>query len=264
MAVISERGFGYALRENARVISALVVRSAVTRFGESRLGFVWILIEPAAYIGVYLLIHTSMRASIPFGDNAMLFILAGIFGYRMTRGIARRTERAIQSNQPMLTYPLVRPLDTIVATFLTESTIWLIICGLFMMGIAMTLGRSVIVYPAEFAECLVALLFFALSFATFNAVIGTVFPRYATFLNMVNMPLMLMSGMFFVPAETPPSFQAIIWWNPFLHCVEWFRTSTYLDYNAVLSKTYLVSLSTGFLTTGLVLERVFRRKIINS
>ncbi len=264
MTVISEKGFGYALKENARVISALVIRSAVTRFGESRMGFVWILLEPAAYIAIFMFIHTSMGAHIPFGDNALVFVLAGVFGFRMTRGIARKTERAILSNQPMLTYPLVRPLDTLVATFLTESTIWLIICGLFLGAISMALDRSVIVYPAEFAECLLAILCFAFAFASFNAMISALVPRYDTFINMLSMPLMIMSGIFFIPAQLPPDMLAIMWWNPFLHCVEWFRTSTYLDYNAVLSKGYLIGLSTGFLTVALIIERAFRRKIINS
>ena len=164
----------------------------------------------------------------------------------------------------MLTYPLVRPLDTLVATFLTESTIWLIICGLFMGGLALALDRNVIVYPAEFAECLLAILYFAFSFAAFNAMLSALFPRYDTFINMLSMPLMLMSGVFFMPAELPPNFQAVMWWNPFLHCVEWFRTSTYLDYNALLSKEYLIGLSTGLLTMALLIERVYRRKIINS
>ncbi len=97
-----------------------------------------------------------MKAQVPFGDNAMLFILAGVFGFRMTRGISRKTEKAISNNQPMLTYPLVRPLDTLIATFLLESTIWLIICALFMSGLAISLDRDVIVYPGEFAEAMFA------------------------------------------------------------------------------------------------------------
>ena len=262
MALLAEKPLGYALRENARVISALVVRSAVTRFGDSRLGFIWILAEPAAYVGIFLLIHTQMKAHIPFGDNALLFILAGVFGFRMTRGISRKTERAIVTNQPMLTYPLVRPLDTLVATFLLEATVWLIICGLFMGGLAISLDRDVIVYPGEFAEGMFAILYFAFSFATFNATAGSLIPRYDTFLSMLSMPLMLMSGVFFMPAEMPPGFQAVLWWNPFLHCVEWFRTSTYLDYNALLSKPYLLGLSTALLTSALLMERLFRRRII--
>ena len=263
MTLLAQKPLSYALRENARVISALVVRSAVTRFGESRLGFIWLLAEPAAYIGIFLLIHTSMKAQVPFGDNAMLFILAGVFGFRMTRGISRTTERAISNNQPMLTYPLVRPLDTLIAPFLLESTIWLIICALFMSGLAISLDRDVIVYPGEFAEAMFAILYFAFSFAAFNAMASTLVPRYDTFMSMLSMPLMLMSGVFFMPAEMPPGFQAVLWWNPFLHCVEWFRTSTYLDYNALLSRTYLLSLSTAFLTSALVMERLFRRRIIS-
>jgi capsular polysaccharide transport system permease protein len=263
MTLLAEKPLSYALRENARVISALVVRSAVTRFGESRLGFVWILVEPAAYVGIFLLIHTQLKAHVPFGDNALLFILAGVFGFRMTRGISRKTERAIVSNQPMLTYPLVRPLDTLIATFLLETTVWLIICALFMGGLAISLDRSVIVYPGDFAEGMAAILYFAFSFAAFNATMSALIPRYDTFLSMLSMPLMLMSGVFFMPAEMPPGFQAVLWWNPFLHCVEWFRTSTYLDYHALLSKPYLLGLSTALLTAALVLERLFRRKIID-
>lgn len=263
MTTITQKGLAYALRENTRVIAALVVRNAVSRFGESRLGFIWILLEPAAYVAIFLLIHTSLKGHITFGDNVLLFTITGVFGFRMTRGISRKAERAIITNQTMLVYPLVRPLDTVFATFLTESTVWLIICMLFMGGLALTLDRPVIVYPIDFAECLLAILFFALSFATFNAVLSGLIPRYDTFINIASMPLMLMSGIFFVPIGLPPEAQAVLWWNPFLHCVEWFRTSTYLDYNALLSKSYLVGLSMGLLTIALLAERLYRGKIIN-
>ena len=264
MNIFAEKPLSYALKENARVISALVVRSAITRFSKSRFGFIWILVEPAAYVGVFLLIHTYMKSHIPFGDNAALFILAGVFGFRMTRGIARKTEHAIVSNQPMLTYPLIRPLDTIVATFLLEATIWLIICGFFMSGLSYSLDRAIIVYPGDFMECLLAILFFAFSFATFNATVGALIPRYDTFLNMLSLPLMLLSGIFYMPTQLSPEVQAVLWWNPFLHCVEWFRTSTYIDYLPLLDKGYLLGISTGLLAIGLTVERVFRPRIINA
>lgn len=262
MNLLTEKPLSYALKENARVITALVVRTALSRFRKGRLGFVWILLEPAAFAGIFILMH-SFTPHIPFGDNALLFILGGVFGFRMTRAISQKAERAIISNQPMLTYPLVRPLDTIIATFLLESTIWLMICALFMGGLALSTDRAVIVYPGELAECLLAMLFFAFSFATFNATVGALIPRYDTFLSILNMPLMLMSGVFFMPTQLPPEFQAILWWNPFLHCVEWFRTSTYMDYNALLDKEYLLGLSLGLLAISLTVERVYRRRIIN-
>lgn len=212
MSIFDEKPLGYALKENARVISALVVRNAITRFSKSRFGFIWILSEPAAYVGIFLAIHTFVKSQVPFGDNAALFILAGVFGFRMTPGISRKTERAIIGNQPMLAYPPIRPLDTIVATFLLEATIWIMICALFMGGLAYTMDRLIIVYPVDFMECLLA----------------------------------------------------ILWWNPFLHCVEWFRTSIYIDYTSLLDKGYLLGMATGLLALGLTIERVFRSRIINA
>jgi capsular polysaccharide transport system permease protein len=206
----------------------------------------------------------SYTPHIPFGDNALLFILSGVFGFRMTRGISQKAERAIINNLPMLTYPLIKPLDAIVATFVLEAVIWLMIIALFMGGLSLTMERAAIVYPAEFAEALGAMLFFALAFSTFNATIGALIPRYDTFLAMMSMPLMLLSGIFFMPTQLPPEAQAILWWNPFLHCVEWFRTSTYLDYNALLSKEYLLWLSAGMMAISLTAERLFRRQILSS
>jgi capsular polysaccharide transport system permease protein len=259
----AEKSFSYALRENVRVISALVIRTAVARFSKSRIGPVLVLAEPAAFLGIFIFAHTYMQHNAIFGDNAILFILTGVFGFRMTRGISRKAERGIVSNQPMLTYPLVRPLDTIVATFLFESIIWLIICAIFMGGLSFTMDRAIIVYPGDFTECLLAILFFAFSFATFNAAVGALVPRYDIFMNVMNMPLMLLSGIFFMPAQMSPEVQAILWWNPFLHCVEWFRTSTYIDYIPLLSKTYLIGVSATLLTLALIMERVYRRRIIS-
>lgn len=264
MALVADKPLSYALRENIRVVTALVVRNAVSRFGESRLGFVWILVEPALYVLIYVMAHTVLKAAIPFGDSAMLFILAGIFGFRMSRGVSKKAENAVAQNQPLLTYPLVRPMDTILAAFLLEMTIWLIICALFIAGLTIALDRTVIVYPGELVACLLALFYFAFAFATFNAMVGALVPRYMMFINILNMPLMFLSGLFFLPSSFSPEVQWYLAWNPFLHCVEWFRTATYLDYQPLLDKSYLISVSTILLAIGLTLERLLRNRIINA
>lgn len=264
MTVITEKSFRYALSENVRIVSTLVVRSAVARFGESKLGFVWVLLEPIIYVGVFLVLRAAMSAAATFGDSAALFLLAGIFGFRMSRGIARRAENAITANQPLLTYPLVRPLDTVIAACLLETTIWLVVCALFISGLSAALERTVIVYPGELTACLLAIFYFAFATAVFNATVGALVPRYLMIIGMLNMPLMFASGVFFMPSSFPPDIQWYLSWNPYLHCVEWFRTATYLDYIPVLDKTYLLAVATVLLTVGLVLERLFRHKIIET
>jgi capsular polysaccharide transport system permease protein len=212
---------------------------------------------------LFLSMHSFVRASLPFGDSAMLFFLTGVIGFRMTNLIARKAANGLSHNQPMLTYPLVKPLDTIVAAFLLEAIIWMIICSLFIFFMYVALERTIIVYPLEFAASIMAIAYFAFSFAVFNATFGALVPIWAKILSFSNMPLMLSSGVVFVPSMLPPSVLAIVWWNPFLHCVEWFRSATYLDYGTVLSKTYLLSVSTAFLVVGLTLERIYRNRLIS-
>lgn len=261
---LTDKSFGYALKENGRVIAALIIRSTVTRFGESRIGYLWTLAEPAIYVGMILAAQTLVRGAMPFGDSAMLFFLTGMIGFRMTNLIARKAANGLSHNQPMLTYPLVKPLDTIAAAFMLELIIWVIVCTLFIFFMYVGLERKVIVYPLEFGAAILAIAYFAFSFAVFNAVVGTLVPLWSKILGYANMPLMFASGVVFVPATLPPSVLAIISWNPFLHCVEWFRSSTYLDYNSVLEKSYLLSLSTGLLVTGMTLERLYRNKLLEN
>ncbi|MCF3640946.1 ABC transporter permease [Rhizobium sp. TRM95111] len=258
-----EKGFRYALSENIRIVTTLVIRNALTRFGDGPMGIFWALAEPGAMIGIYLLMHGVIRAAIPFGDNAILFFLTGILAFRMTRAISAKTEGAISQNQSMLTFPLIRPLDTVVAAFLFELILWAVISTIFITFVTVYLDRSVIVYPLEFTACLISIIYFAFAFGVFNATFGVIVPLWKTILGMLGLPLMIASGILFVPSSMPPEFITIIWWNPFLHCVEWFRSTTYLDYHTVLSKTYLWSVSTILLTTGLALERLFRNRIIN-
>lgn len=261
---LTDKSFGYALKENGRVIAALVIRSSVTRFGESRIGYLWTLAEPAIYVGIFLSMHSFVRAALPFGDSAMLFFLTGIIGFRMTNLIARKSANGLSHNQAMLTYPLVKPLDTIVAAFILEVIIWMIVCTLFIFFMYVGLDRKIIVYPLEFGAAILAIAYFAFALAVFNAVFGTLVPLWDKMLSYANLPLMLASGVVFVPATLPPSVLAIISWNPFLHGVEWFRSATYLDYNSILDKSYLLSVSTGLLVAGLTLERVYRNKLLES
>ncbi|MDR6757551.1 capsular polysaccharide transport system permease protein [Mycoplana sp. BE70] len=261
---MTDKSFGYALKENGRVIAALIIRSSVTRFGESRIGYLWTLAEPAIYVGMFLSMHGFVRSSLPFGDSAMLFFLTGVIGFRMTNLIARKSANGLSHNQAMLTYPLVKPLDTIVAAFILEVIIWMIVCTLFIFFMYVGLDRKIIVYPLQFGAAILAIAFFAFALAVFNATFGTLVPLWSKMLSYANIPLMLASGVVFVPATLPPSVLAIISWNPFLHCVEWFRSATYLDYNSVLDKSYLLSASTVLLVIGLTLERVYRNKLLEN
>lgn len=262
--IAGEMNFAYAARQNLRVIGALAARELATRYGQNPLNYFWGLAEPAALIGIYLIVHGLVKSHGGSGsDSIILFMITGIMTFRMSRGIAGKVQKAISSNQPLLTYPNVKPLDTIVARALIESLIWLTVCLIFFSAISIYLDKRVIVHKDEFAIALLAVMFFSFSFGAFNAVISILVPFYSNIWNMMSLPLLLSSGVLYVAAEMPPQILKFLVWNPFLHCVEWIRIASYLDYHTVLDRSYLLTFSCVLLTTALVLERMYRSRLMS-
>jgi capsular polysaccharide transport system permease protein len=98
----------------------------------------------------------------------------------------------------------------------------------------------------------------------FNATVGALLPVWRSIWKMMSMPLLITSGVIYVPAQMPPNVLSIIVWNPFLHCVEALRSSSYLDYTSVYSPTYLMSFTVIVFILSMSIERLFRNEIIRS
>jgi len=255
----------YALKVNCRVVVALIMREMNSRFDQESAGFVWGLLEPLILVAFYIVIHTAMaRSGAALGDDSLLFMITGVVAFRMSRGLVSACQTCIKQNLQLLTYPQVRPLDTFYARFLVETFRWLIVVFAFFGFLSIYIKGSVITHPDQFVEAILACLYLGGSMALFNAIVGILFPFWLKIWNIASMPLMLLSGLFYVPSEMPPPALAIMEWNPFLHCVEWMRTASYIDYISVLDKTYLLSFSTGVLLIALTLERTYRAKVLNS
>lgn len=260
-AIKKQYTIGYAIRQNLRVIAALATREMTTRYGQKPMGYLWGFAEPAAMIGVYLALHTLTAHAT--GDSALLFMITGIMTFRMSRGISGKLQGAISNNQSLLTFPNVKPLDTILARALIESALWLTISLIFFSAISWYLDKRIIVHKDEFAVAMLATLYFSFCLGAFNAVISILVPLYSSVWSMMGLPLLMASGIMYVAAEMPPTILNIIIWNPFLHCIEWVRTASYLDYHTVLDKEYLLTFSSVLLTTALILERMYRPKLIS-
>jgi capsular polysaccharide transport system permease protein len=74
-------------------------------------------------------------------------------------------------------------------------------------------------------------------------------------------PLIFISGVFYVPSLLPMEAGNLLWWNPVLHLVEWFRLAYYPTYpRLIFTPWWPLALGVWFLFAGLVLERFTRSK----
>ena len=74
--------FGEQLQRQARVIQALIIRETRTRFGDSRLGYGWALLEPVLHIALLSAVFSLLvRGSPPIGTHFFVFYYTGLIRY---------------------------------------------------------------------------------------------------------------------------------------------------------------------------------------
>lgn len=245
-----------------RVTVAIILRETKTRFGKNKLGYLWAVIEPVAYVAILLLVRSRLHASIPFGENLFVFFITGILVYRTFIAIAGRTMKAITANSALLTYPLVKPMDTVLARIILEALTMLVVFGIFFAFLALVSEQEVIHYPSRFAAAVTATILLGAGIGTFNAVVSVLFPAWERLWSILGFPLFILSGVFYLPQALPPALQKILYFNPILHCVEWLRHATYLDYTPLLDRAYILVFAIVSLTLGMFLERIYRFSVV--
>jgi capsular polysaccharide transport system permease protein len=248
----------------SRVITAMILRDIKTRFGRNRFGLVWVLLEPILFLAGFLMLRFFLETRVPFGQNMALFLLTGILVFRTFSSIATRAQASLTANRALLAYPPVKPFDIIAARICLETMVMFVVWVIFFGLLAAWSEQKVIVHFDRFFEATSALVLLSASMGVFNAVMAALSATWERIWPLIRLPLLFLSGIFYVPILMPPWVQAIIWWNPVLHCVEWLRTATYVTYDPLLDKSYVLIFSSVVLALGLLIERGYRHVILSN
>jgi capsular polysaccharide transport system permease protein len=250
---------------NGRVVVALIFREASLRFGAGPIAYVWTMVEPTLMIGLMLLMRVYVKNyAAAFGESSTLFLLTGLIAFRITRNTINKAGKAISANQALFGFGAVKPPDVVIARTVVEFTIWLIVLTVFFVGCGRLLQITMITNFQHFVLALAAMFYFCFAMSMFNSTFGALIPIWRSIWKIATLPLLFASGVLYVPSSMPPEVQAIIIWNPFLHCIEALRSSSYLDYLSLYDPAYLMSFTTIVLLFSLAVERLFRKEIIRS
>jgi len=253
-----------SFRTQGRVLLALMLREARTRYGRTRGGYLWALIEPILHICVFYLLYKFRIHMVPLGDNLFVFLMTGFGIYLGFVHIMNRTEGAYASNEALLSFPIVQVMDVFVARALLElaTTIGVnfILFGFFIAFF----GEP---FPASVFKMLAAILgLFGIGFGL-GVCIGIVAEFLPSVGNLMRFPfriLYFVSGLFYLPDTLPPSFRAVLEWNPVLHGITLFREGYYAGYEShMLDINYLYGWAIVCVLMAFVAERSARRPIRN-
>jgi capsular polysaccharide transport system permease protein len=252
------------LETQLRVIHALMIRETRTRFGDSRLGYGWALLEPTLHITLlWAMFALLMHGTPPIGSHFFLFYYTGLVPFHVFVHSSTSMMYGVTGNGPLLQLPPVKPFDVLLARGLLEFATDLVVAVLLLTGFA-TFGIPALpddLAGAATALIVVGLLGFGVGYV--NAVLQTLFRSWDKLWNSVTRLLYFFSGIFYVPGMMPDWARDIVGWNPLLHAIDWFRGSFFGTYQPHwLERCFLLVAAILSVFAGFALERGFRRKMV--
>ncbi|MBY6190500.1 ABC transporter permease [Microbulbifer agarilyticus] len=247
------------------VIHALLIREMKTRFGKWRLGYAWVLLEPAMHIMLLATIFSFLGREFYPGIPTVLFMLAGIapficFSHSFGKGAV-----AVESNRGLFNYRQLRPFDAVLTRVLLEFAIYLfslvsLLAILAWFGISARFGGFLLLVGIN-------LLFFGfcLGISLVMCVVGTRFPEVAKFAPMIVRPLYFISGVFFSLEQVPQEYHRYLSWNPLLHMIELTREGLFASYQGMFADLpYFAASCLMMLAFGLLVYRSQWRDLVRS
>jgi capsular polysaccharide transport system permease protein len=256
-------GFGERLRNQCRVIHALIIRETRTRFGDAKLGYGWALLEPILHITLLSAVFSLlMQGRPPIGAHFFIFYFTGLVPYLMFVHTSSAMSHAITSNGALLRLPLVTTFDVIAARGLLETITDVIVAVMLLVGFGMA---GLAATPDDLWAPSTALLVTALfgcGFGFINAVLTVLYRSWDKIWPQITRALYFFSGIFYVPGMMPDWARDTLVWNPLLHAIDWFRAGFYAAYQPHwLDRSYLVMLAILVLLGGIALERGLRSRL---
>lgn len=250
---------------NIRVIVALMMREMSTRYGRSAGGYVWAILEPVGMIGMLSIVFAMAIRNPALGDSFPLFFATGYLAFHFYTELSQFSSNAVSMNKPLLTYPRVTPIDSILARFFLQFFTLATSSFIIFAGIVHFEDIHTIYDFAAITKSVVYASVLGLGVGATNTVIFTFFPTYQNVWKIINRPMFLISGIFFLYEDMPRAVQEVLWFNPVIHIVGLMRKGFFPSYHAsYVSEFYVGGLGVLFMTLGFFLVYSNKTALIES
>ncbi|KGJ06615.1 capsular polysaccharide transport system permease protein [Paracoccus halophilus] len=237
-----------------RTVVALMLREIATTYGRSAGGYIWAVLEPVLGVALLSVLFSMALRSPGLGTNFPLFYATGFLPFAMFNDIANKVATSIRFSRPFLAYPCVTFVDTMLARVVLNALTHATVIGLVLTGIHVIYQLPVMTNMLAIFESLLLTTLLAVGVGAFNCYMMTAFPVYERAWHIATRPLFLVSGVFFLYEIMPAKAQALMWFNPLLHCVGIMRRGVYPTYEAnYVSALFVISVSVILLFFGLLM-----------
>lgn len=250
-------------RVQRRVISALMMRELITRFGRENIGFLWMMAEPLLFAILVGVMWTFMKGPTEYGVSVVAFVASGYIPLVMFRSTIGRAVRAFSANSSLLYHRQVTILDLITVRFLVEFigsmmayclvAMLLILIGLFPV-------------PADLGMLIFGFVlygFFTFSVALILAPLSEVSETLEKFMPVTTYLMVPFSGTFNMTSWLAPDIRDWLLYSPPVSAMELQRYGIWGDkITPYYDVPYTIAVSLVLMLIGLAFCHYIRRVLI--
>lgn len=244
-----------------RVITALMLREIHTIYGNSRIGYLWVLIQSAFNIGIFWVVREIAGAPSPHGMSIAIFLISGFGIWNIVSICISKSLTAVSANKVLLTFPQVTELDVIVARCLV---LWFTQIVVSIVLIFIANGFGFVFHVASWVDFYLSIfisLFLGLGVGLLAQSFAVIIPVLERIIPIVLRVLMFVSGVFYSISIFTQDIAEILLLNPIAQLIELFRASLSYGYPSDgCSWSYVMEFTLITLSLGLVTERYVRSR----
>ena len=243
---------------------ALALREMSARYGNSPGGYVWAILEPVGTISIMAIGFSLLMRSPSLGSSFILFYASGYLAFLHYRELQSVLASAIRYSRALLQYPAVTWLDALTARFALNAVTNVLNNIVILGGVMIVIGFSGVIDLGPIVLAVVLSSLLGAGIGTLNCFLTGMSPVWKSVWKIINRPLMIASGVLYIPEDLPTAAMDILWWNPLIHVTSLMRTGVYPTYHPqFISIPYVLTVALVSLAVGLFFLSAHSSSIIN-
>jgi ABC-2 type transport system permease protein/capsular polysaccharide transport system permease protein len=250
-------------RVQKRILSALLIREILTRYGRHNIGFLWLFVEPMIFTLGVTALWTATKSVHGSDLPIVAFALTGYSSVLLWRNMPGRCIGALQANIPLMYHRNIRPLDIYFSRILLEfggATISFATLSVLFISLGM------LDPPEDFLKVVAGWLVIAWFGAVLAITLGAMSHENELvdkFWHPASYLLFPLSGAGFLVAALPPFAQEIVLWIPMVHGVEMVRDGYFgSQARAIYDLSYVIPVSLMLNVVALMMVRYVSRRLV--
>lgn len=224
-----------------RAISALMLREMESTYGRQPGGYVWAILQPVGMIILLSLAFSMVVHKPPLGTSFIFFYATGYLPFDMYGTMSNKVSGSLIYSRPMLSYPRVTWIDTIIARVLLNALTLLMVFFIVIFGTMLVYDTRATIDMTPLMLGLGMALTTGIGVGLVNCLLIGLYPVWGIVWGILSRPLFLLSGVMFLPDIMPADVISWLTWNPLIHATGLVRRGLFSTYDA----TY-VSMSYGY------------------